>query len=700
MKKTEIIHIIKQPLNNEVMNVKKYLTVLAGAALLSACTSDEPANGPDVGSGGQVGTAGTVTFKIDGLAGGSTSQPTKAGETIIASSKENEIQVLDILVFAYCNDNNTVTTVGGTTSNINDPAYWKLQEWHYYTAGEITDTADPFYRPTPSTTAGSENKFHRFQLQGSGAYRVATISPAIGLATNSPSDNKRYLRFFMVANAAMDKTLFGNDAFLDGGSPKSLQEIINGNLNLFAKGTALECPLPMVGSLKPEGDADYITAADATKSFTISAILKRAVARFDIVNLTPGDFTLTKIETPKPADGKVNFTTLHPTGYEAAGNVTINLPTLDKLDENSTPYWTAYGTDAMAFNSAFYTTPSAATGDAATTSEQKMTLTVYGTNGLQETSKTVDLVTVESSTSYYDINPNTRYRLLISYYGGIQATMEVMEWKDDLLNPDLSTGEKPILKVPANNLTSETPDLETGIRPYTGWFWEDRSAAGTIPEEAASYIATLPLTDLTAARELRFDIAVDRETDEFPFAFRIVNALHPNQPDNVWLREHTYGATQDATDKKLWHVKLVAKEGAVNNLATLDPLKIRIYSKVNPEFYTFIDVLKPTDNPGLFISWTANGSTTPVWGNSPVVITDQTQTLELTYPNALGGYKISADVSSGTINFSGLSTPISSDSNAFKRISAGSHNLDITFENLPDKIIRYKIIINESPQTE
>ena len=161
------------------MNVKKYLTVLAGAVLLSACTNDEPVNGPDNEGGGQTGSLGTVTFKVDGLAAGSTEQTTKAGETIIASPKENEIQVLDILVFAFCETDNTVTAVDGATTNITDNSHWKLQEWHYYQSSEVTNATAPFYRPAPSTGAGAENKFHRFQLQGSGAYRVATISPAV-----------------------------------------------------------------------------------------------------------------------------------------------------------------------------------------------------------------------------------------------------------------------------------------------------------------------------------------------------------------------------------------------------------------------------------------------------------------------------------------------------------------------------------------
>lgn len=574
------------------MNVKKYLTVLAGAVLLSACTNDEPVNGPDNEGGGQTGSLGTVTFKVDGLAAGSTEQTTKAGETIIASPKENEIQVLDILVFAFCETDNTVTAVDGATTNITDNSHWKLQEWHYYQSSEVTNATAPFYRPAPSTGAGAENKFHRFQLQGSGAYRVATISPAVGLATS----DKRFLRFYMVANAAIDKTLFGNDNFLDGATPKSLADITGSSLNLFPQGTTIECPLPMVGSLKPaEGANDYITATDATSAFTINAMLKRAVARFDIVNLTPYDFTLTKIETPKPVDGSVSFATLHPAGY-ATEKVTINLPTIDKVDADGNAYWTKYGTGAMAFNSAFYTTPSATTSNAATTELQKMTLKVYGTNGNQAAEKEVDLITTPTVVPGYNIDPNTRYRLLISYHGGIQATMEVVEWEDNLLNPDPNAGEKPVVRVPDNNITSEIPDPVTGIPPYTGWYWKDNSAGSTVPEGTASYTAVLPLTDVAAAQELRFDIAVDRETENFPFAFRIVNAYHPDQPDNVWLREHTYGVTQDAVDKKLWHVKLVAKEGAVSNLETLDPLKIRIYSKVNPELYTFIDVLKPTDN--------------------------------------------------------------------------------------------------------
>lgn len=676
------------------MNVKKYLTVLFGVTLLSACTSDEPVNGPDDGSGGQTGTAGTVTFKVDGLAGGSTAQPTKAGETIIASSKENRIQVLDILVFAYCNAGNTVEPAGGTTGNINDPAYWKLQEWHYYSDGEITDATDPFYRPAPPSPQGSSttNKFRRFQLQGSSAYRVATISPTVGLA----DADKRYLRFFMVANAAMDKTLFDKEAFLEGTSPKSLKEITDGGLNLFAKGTTLECPLPMVAPQVKAGGADYITADGTTKAYTISATLKRAVARFDIVNRTPGDFTLTRIETPRPADGNVSFTNLRPTGYDVAANVTINLPPVNQVDENGNPYWTASGTDAMALNSAFYTTPSASTDGSPTTEAQKMTLTVHGMNGMQETSKEVALITTPTATPGYHLDPNTRYRLLVSYHDGIQATMEVLEWEDDLLTPELNTGEKPVVKVPANTILSDTPDPVTGIRPYTGWYWEDKSAGSTVPEGTASYIATLPLTDVAAAQELRFDIAVDRETDNFPFAFRIVNAYHPDQPDNVWLREHTYGVTQDATDKKLWHIKLVAKEGAVSNLPTLDPLKIRIYSKENPEMYTFIDVMKPSENPDMFISWTANGSTTPVWGD-PIVITDINQALVLNYPNALGTCYYSARHADGSDGSSGSSTKSSPLTITPERLNSIStfDCLDLTFSKLPGKKYRYELIFKE-----
>lgn len=612
------------------MNVKKYLTMLAGAALLTACTSDEPAIGPAPDGNGQAGTPGSVTFRIDGLVGGSTVQSKAEGDNMIASAKENEIQLLDILVFAYCGASGTTPVAGSespSAEDLNNTAYWKLQEVHYYSANNPTDQADPFYRPAPAEvgsegTITAENYVRQFQLQGTGTFRSATITPIKGMG----ADDKRYLRFVFIANS---NSVYAPDGSTDGvpntihstnaENAMTLKELYQKGITPFKNGDIISCPLLMVGNPVAGAEAKaYVNTNDLTAApsnvLSMSATLKRAVARFDIINETPHDFTLTQVEIPYLKFLFVN--TLRPT--KAPGGNTkyysVNLPTLDKADENGNPYWSTTNTDAMALNSAFYTSASYQTGDNPTTIGQMLKLTVHGKIGNQALEKEIDLKVSDGAGDFtYDIAPNTRYRLRISYRGGLQALMEVVDWSDDYTNPELSNPQTPVIIAPANNvIISDGFNPDNNLCPYTGWFWDDRTKYQELfPkwELGTHYAVMIPNnTNLKSAglensqpkevaETLAFDIATKDETATFPFDFEIVNALTPNKPNTAWLRTHTYGATQDATDKKLWHVKLVAVEGAVNNMETLDPLKIRVYDKENPEYYAFIDVLQPADYP-------------------------------------------------------------------------------------------------------
>lgn len=614
------------------MNVKKYLTMLAGAALLTACTSDEPAIGPAPDGNGQAGTPGSVTFRIDGLAGGSTVQSKAEGDNMIASAKENEIQLLDILVFAYCGASGTEPvdpTTSPSAEDLNNTAYWKLQEVHYYSANNPTDKADPFYRPAPPEvgsegTITTENYVRQFQLQGTGTFRSATITPIKGMG----ADDKRYLRFVLIANS---NSVYAPSLSTTNGVPytinhptKAADAIIlkdlyagGGHLDIdpLKNGDIISCPLPMVGN-PVAGDKAYVNTNDLTtapsKVLSMSTTLKRAVARFDIINETPHDFTLTQIEIPY--SGSIKAGNLRPflDNYNS-GKCFVNLPTLDKTDENGNPYWSTTNTDAMALNSAFYTSASNQTDDTPTTIGQMLKLTVHGKIGNQSLEKEIELKVSDGAGDFtYDIAPNTRYRLRISYRGGLQALMEVVDWSDDYTNPELSNPQTPVIIAPANNVIISDGFNPDHLCPYTGWFWDDRTKYQELfPkwELGTHYAVMIPNnTNLEGtglensqpkevAETLAFDIATKDETATFPFAFDIANALTPDKPNTAWLRTHTYGATQDATDKKLWHVKLVAVEGAVNNMETLDPLKIRVYDKENPEYYAFIDVLQPADYP-------------------------------------------------------------------------------------------------------
>lgn len=613
------------------MNVKKYLTMLAGAALLTACTSDEPAIGPAPDGNGQAGTPGSVTFRIDGLAGGSTVQSKAEGDNMIASAKENEIQLLDILVFAYCGKLGTIPADGSTNppeDDLNNTAYWKLQEVHYYSANNPTDKADPFYRPAPAEvgsegTITTENYVRQFQLQGTGTFRSATITPIKGMR----ADEKRYLRFVLIANSnsvykkessnSVDPpyTINGGDA-AKAITLKDLYTSVDRSITPLKNGDIISCPLPMVGN-PVAGDKAYVNTNDLTAApsnvLSMSATLKRAVARFDIINETPHDFTLTQIEIPY--SGSIKAGNLRPflDSYNS-GKCFVNLPTLDKTDENGNPYWATTNTDAMALNSAFYTSTSNQTDDTPTAIGQMLKLTVHGKIGNQTLEKEIELKVSDGAGGFtYDIAPNTRYRLRISYRGGLQALMEVVDWSDDYTNPELSNPQTPVIIAPANNvIISDGFNPDNNLCPYTGWFWDDRTKYQELfPkwELGTHYAVMIPNnTNLEGtgfensqskevAETLAFDIATKDETATFPFDFEIANALTPDKPNTAWLRTHTYGATQDATDKKLWHVKLVAVEGAVNNMETLDPLKIRVYDKENPEYYAFIDVLQPADYP-------------------------------------------------------------------------------------------------------
>lgn len=602
--------------------------------MLTACTSDEPAIGPAPDGNGQAGTPGSVTFRIDGLAGGSTVQSKAEGDNMIASAKENEIQLLDILVFAYCGADGTTPvdptkTTPPSEGDLAKTEYWKLQEVHYYSANNPTDKADPFYRPAPPEVGSdgaitTENYVRQFQLQGTGTFRSATITPIKGMGT----DDKRYLRFVLIANS---NSVYAPDGSTDGvpytiyhdtnaENAMTLKELYQKGITPFKNGDIISCPLLMVGNPVAGAEAKaYVNTNDLTAApsnvLSMSATLKRAVARFDIINETPHDFTLTQVEIPYLKFLYVN--TLRPT--KAPGFNTkyysVNLPTLDKADENGNPYWSTTNTDAMALNSAFYTSASYQTGDNPTTIGQMLKLTVHGKIGNQALEKEIELRTGNEPDGpfTYDIAPNTRYRLRISYRGGLQALMEVVDWSDDYTNPELSNPQTPVIIAPANNvIISDGFDPENNLCPYTGWFWDDRTKYQELfPkwELGTHYAVMIPNnTNLEGtglensqpkevAETLAFDIATKDETATFPFAFEIVNALTPDKPNTAWLRTHTYGATQDATDKKLWHVKLVAVEGAVNNMETLDPLKIRVYDKENPEYYAFIDVLQPADYP-------------------------------------------------------------------------------------------------------
>lgn len=599
--------------------------------MLTACTSDEPAIGPAPDGNGQAGTPGSVTFRIDGLAGGSTVQSKAEGDNMIASAKENEIQLLDILVFAYCGADGTTPVAGSespSAEDLNNTAYWKLQEVHYYSANNPTDKADPFYRPAPPEVGSdgaitTENYVRQFQLQGTGTFRSATITPIKGMG----ADDKRYLRFVLIANS---NSVYDPDGSTDGvpntihstnaENAMTLKELYQKGITPFKNGDIISCPLLMVGNPVAGAEAKaYVNTNDLTAApsnvLSMSATLKRAVARFDIINETPHDFTLTQVEIPNLKLLFVN--TLRPT--KAPGFNTkyysVNLPTLDKADENGNPYWSTTNTDAMALNSAFYTSASYQTGDNPTTIGQMLKLTIHGKIGNQTLQKDIELKTGNEPDGpfNYDIAPNTRYRLRISYRGGLQALMEVVDWSDDYTNPELSNPQTPVIIAPANNvIISDGFDPENNLCPYTGWFWDDRTKYQELfPkwELGTHYAVMIPNnTNLKSAglensqskeiaETLAFDIATKDETATFPFAFEIVNALTPDKPNTAWLRTHTYGATQDATDKKLWHVKLVAVEGAVNNMETLDPLKIRVYDKENPEYYAFIDVLQPADYP-------------------------------------------------------------------------------------------------------
>lgn len=615
------------------MNVKKYLTMLAGAALLTACTSDEPAIGPAPDGNGQAGTPGSVTFRIDGLVGGSTVQSKAEGDNMIASAKENEIQLLDILVFAYCGADGTTPvdptkTTPPSEGDLAKAEYWKLQEVHYYSANNPTDKADPFYRPAPPEVGSdgaitTENYVRQFQLQGTGTFRSATITPIKGMG----ADDKRYLRFVLIANS---NSVYAPNLSTTNGVPytinhptKAADAIIlkdlyagGGHLDIdpLKNGDIISCPLPMVGN-PVAGDKAYVNTNDLTtapsKVLSMSTTLKRAVARFDIINETPHDFTLTKVDVPGTNSIKVG--NLRP--FNVVGKYPVNIPTLDRIDENGTPYWSTTNTDAMALNSAFYTSASYWANNANSTElNRKLTLKVHGKIGNQPLEKEIDLKVSDGMDGFtYDINPNTRYRLRISYRGGLQALMEVVDWSDDYTNPELSNPQTPVIIAPANNvIISDGFDPENNLCPYTGWFWDDRTKYQELfPkwELGTHYAVMIPNnTNLEGtglensqskeiAETLAFDIATKDETTTFPFAFDIANALTPDKPNTTWLRTHTYGATQDATDKKLWHVKLVAVEGAVNNMETLDPLKIRVYDKENPEYYAFIDVLQPADYP-------------------------------------------------------------------------------------------------------
>ena len=96
----------------------------------------------------------------------------------------------------------------------------------------------------------------------------------------------------------------------------------------------------------------------------------------------------------------------------------------------------------------------------------------------------------------------------------------------------------------------------------------------------------------------------------------------------------------------------------------------------------------------MFISWTANGSTTPVWGNDQIVITDIQPGLRFTYPSAFGNdYTYSYILHDKVLSYNEYGNPIYLAFVLLQHLKGKSTPLDITFKNLPDKVFRYELIV-------
>ena len=367
------------------MNIKHLLVAVALCGATVGCTDEE------VGKESPLqGQPGEIQLVFTG-SGESVEYPTKA----IASEKENNIDELDIYVFAAA----TMTT---------DP-----DDWHYL--------------ETWSTRAGAANSF---TLQNSGSSWKASIKP--GELKGLP-----YLKLYCVANLPN-----GNRYKLDGSDADALTAVTTDDKGIITVPGTLESafiPTYTAKLLKAgEGGATWLKTplimqgSSATKisgsASVVNIELKRLVARFDIDNialksrLTINSITVANARSNAPLFGEA-------------------LKEIDKADRATTlityaadDFTKLSGANMGMTESALYIYPNMPSDSSYLIVRGKFRSTVGG--GESPVTYPVKITRTDNTdpnnpiTEYVQILSNNRYKLHITdvINSSIQATLEVEDW--------------------------------------------------------------------------------------------------------------------------------------------------------------------------------------------------------------------------------------------------------------------------------
>lgn len=382
------------------MKMRKLLALLTLLGITASCTNEQ-----DVKI-----TQGTQPGEIQIMFNGNGAQAEYPDTRAIATDVENQIDKLDVYVFASDTEKGT---------------YYFVEKW---SKGDADDTATK-----------------TFALQGAGVNRKASIFP-------TEYKGYPYLKLYCVANGEIYKngdtpiTLTALTADANGSvnntaaASKSTEIEEASPLKITADDTPIATPLPMGGVATTTISSDYSL---------VTVEMVRRVARFDIVNdAATTNLTITKI-TP------FNARTSHHFFADDNFATLLKYPEVDYTKLNNANNGTT--------PAAFYAFP--------TNKENEMQLLIEGNYSGVPVSYNVKIASTPEPTvavpepvaAFIDVKANNRYTLRIKDVreAGLTVLFDIEDWTlggGMIVKPN--NGSKPeVVKIQ----TGETPSFEENV---------------------------------------------------------------------------------------------------------------------------------------------------------------------------------------------------------------------------------------------
>ena len=376
------------------MKMRKLLALLTLLGITASCTNEQ-----DVKI-----TQETQPGEIQIMFNGNGAQAEYPDTRAIASDVENQIDKLDVYVFASDTENGT---------------YYFVEKW---SKGDADDTATK-----------------TFALQGAGVNRKASIFP-------TEYKGYPYLKLYCVANGDLYEadgkkavtpvalTVKGDGTIDNTGATKStdMETYSPGNIKDDAP---IATPLPMAGVAGTMITTDYSL---------ITVEMVRRVARFDIVNnASTTNFTITKITPLNVRPTHLFFKETY-TGTAMEKYPEVDYTKLSNANNGTTP-------------AAFYVFP--------TSKADQMTLLIEGNYSGTPVAYNVKVALTPEPTvaipnpkaAYIDVKTNNRYTLRIKDVreAGLTVLFEIEDWilgGGMIVQPD--NGSKPEVLEIANHKTT------------------------------------------------------------------------------------------------------------------------------------------------------------------------------------------------------------------------------------------------------